>query len=769
MRLLLCLALALAAAPASSAEPEPPAEQRAQLDVYLNGAPRESIIVLLRGDDVLASVEDLENAGLRGFEGRRELAGGRLLVSLRSLAPLLRFEVDERALALRLTVEASLLGTARLDLRPSARPAGLVPRGDPSGFFNYSAQLRTDGQVSGFAEAGGGRDGVLLYSAGSLLGDGRAVRGLTNVTMDEPAALRRWIGGDTFASAGGLGGSLFVGGFSLVKEYGLDPYLVRGPLPRLSGYAATPATLDVYVNGVLVREQLLPPGGYDLANLPVTSGSGMVRTVLRDAFGRTEVLDWRYYYTAGLLARGLADYGYSLGFERRAFGVESFDYGRPVLVARHRVGLTNAFTLGGRLEAANNLVSGGPTATFGFSWGEVEASAAASQQAGTAGAAGSLSYAFVSRAFTGSALLRVMSTGYATASQRAIDDRPRVQANVFAGLPVVSRLSITASYSLLDYRDAGLSDTASLQASLQLSRDVAFVLTGSRSRAAGSPSLGLFATLSWAVMPGTVADASLQSGNDGTGASTGVQKSLPLGTGFGYRARVGTGLGPETLSGLLQYQWEHGRYELEYDRTGSTGTGLATVSGGAAFIAGRGFLTRPVQDGYALARVGAPGVRGYLEGQEVGRTDGKGDLLVPNLLPYYGNRLSIADTDLPLDYRVGSTLQLAAPAFRSGALVQFPSERIAIFFGQLVVEAAGKELVPAYGELTVRPAGGPVSSPVGRDGRFYFENLPPGPHPAEVEWSGGSCAFELEVPEPSTRNDLGRVRCLTGQAPSSEP
>ncbi len=304
-RLVLLALLALTAA-SSWAEPPhedvtvfPPGEQRAQLDLFVNGAQRETVLVVLRGGDVLVAAEDLENAGLRRFEGRRESVGGRVMVSLRSLAPLLRFEVDERALALRITAEAPLLGIARLDLRPAARPPGLVPRGDPAGFFNYSAQLRTDGQLTAFAEAGAGSDGRLLHSSGSLLSDGRAVRGLTSLTVDEPAALRRWIAGDTFASAGGLGGGVSLGGLSLVKEYGLDPYLVRGPLPRLGGFAATPSTLDVYVNGVLVRQQLLPPGGYDLANLPVTAGSGTVHTVLRDAFGRTEVLDLRYYYTSG--------------------------------------------------------------------------------------------------------------------------------------------------------------------------------------------------------------------------------------------------------------------------------------------------------------------------------------------------------------------------------------------------------------------------------------------------------------------------------------
>ena len=50
---------------------------------------------------------------------------------------------------------------------------------------------------------------------------------------------------------------VILGGVSLAREYSLDPYLVRSPMPRLSGFASTPSTLDVYVNGrVYTRDSL---------------------------------------------------------------------------------------------------------------------------------------------------------------------------------------------------------------------------------------------------------------------------------------------------------------------------------------------------------------------------------------------------------------------------------------------------------------------------------------------------------------------------------
>ncbi|HSN15942.1 MAG TPA: fimbrial biogenesis outer membrane usher protein, partial [Anaeromyxobacteraceae bacterium] len=418
----------MAALATSDGAPSP----TALLDLVVNNGPALPIRAVLREGDVLVAVEDLAAAGLRSFLGKRELVDGREHVSLASLEPLLRYDVDERALALRVTAGVELLGTASLDLRPTRRPAGLEIRGDASGFLNYSAQLRSDTQrASGFAEAGASQGGRLLYASGQLLSDGSAVRGLTSLTFDDVPELRRLVLGDAFAGSGGLGGGLLLGGVSIVREYGLDPYFVRSPMPRLGGFASTPSVLDVYVNGVLTRQVPVAAGGYDVTNLPVTTGAGNVQTVLRDAFGRTEVLNWQYYYTAGLLARGLSDYGYSVGFRRLEYGRTSFEYGRPVFVSRHRVGVADSLTMGGRLDMAEDLVSGGPSATVGLPFGSIDLEAAGSAQAGTFGAAASAGYSFVSRRFSGGALLRVLSGGYAHAGLRASDDRARVQSSLF--------------------------------------------------------------------------------------------------------------------------------------------------------------------------------------------------------------------------------------------------------------------------------------------------------------------------------------------------
>ncbi len=124
----------------------------------------------------------------------------------------------------------------------------------------------------------------------------------------------------------------------------------------------------------------------------------------------------------------------------------------------------------------------------------------------------------------------------------------------------------------------------------------------------------------------------------------------------------------------------------------------------------------------------------------------RGDLPVPDLLAYYGNRLRVADQDIPLEYAVGSTEQTIATPLRGGALVAFPVRPLRAATGKLVVVMAGEALVPAYGQFTVTAEGQRLDSPIGQDGEFYLDNVPTGRYSALIEHDTARCAFTLEVP-----------------------
>jgi len=741
------------------------AEGSGLLLLVVNGVEGKDVPVVIRKSDVLVRVSDLESAGLRNFAGRRETVSGELYVSLASLSPQIVFRLDEKAVALRITAQAAALPLQRVDLAPAPPPIA-EPSGDSSAFLNYTAQINERRELFGFGEAGANVAGALLYSGVSWTADNRVVRGLSNVTIDRPEATQRWIAGDSFASLGSLGGGALLGGLSVSREFSTDPYRVHSPLPGASGATQTPSTLQVFVNGALVHEEQIAPGRFELTNVPVSTGAGTIRTVLRDAFGRETEIASPYYFNSGLLRPGLSDYSYSAGVQRLSFASESVAYGAPLLLGRHRWGLTDFFTGGLRFELGEGLQSGGATLTFGTGFGDVEIAGAASRDASVPGRAASFIYTLTTRLITVGARVQALSDHYANSSLRAFEDRRRLEVNLAAGIPVGRSLTVSLEGDSSFWRDQPRSDTASMRASVFLGRGLYASLSGGATRVEGGRPVSEFAAgLLWAFDERSIASASQVRRDGGAMVSAlDAQRSLPLANGVGYRlhAEKADQFDQPTGSALLQYQGDHGRYELNGVKTLTGYGGSFSAAGGLAFIDGSIFATRPLQDGFALVRVpGVGNVHAFLNNQEVGTTDSSGALLVPNLTPYLGNRLSIRDTDLPLDFQLAAVERVTSAPLRGGTIVRFPARRLSGVSGSVIFEwPTGRTAVPAYGELSVELNGEQITSPIGAEGRFYLEDLPPGLYPADVSSRIGDCKLTLSVSDQASAiQELGELRC----------
>jgi outer membrane usher protein len=401
--------------------------------------------------------------------------------------------------------------------------------------------------------------------------------------------------------------------------------------------------------------------------------------------------------------------------------------------------------------------------------GELELSIAFSRDGNAAGGGALAGYRFASRVLTAGALVRLQSTRYATASLRALDDRTTFFADAYTSVPLGRRLSATLEYQAQTSRDAGFSDRMSLRGDLQLGRGVALSLSTDRSRPPGAPAqAGLLLMLTWSYGDRSTMDAFGSRRGSTTGVGAGAQQSLPAGEGAGYRVRTEHGeLGDSALA-QVQYQGPYGRYEGGVERIGGMNAANGSISGGLVAMGGNLFLTRSVDQGFALIDVGGvEGVRGYSNNQPIGRTDSRGLLLIPSLLPYYGNRISIQGTDVPIDFEVGNTEKLIAPSLRGGALVQFEVRRVRTLTGRVLMSRTGESSVaPAFGTLKVPGQKGSVPSPIGAGGEFYLEDLPPGVHPAEVQSDAGSCALVLRIPaDGAAMLDLGELHCSAAPAP----
>jgi len=736
-------------------------ERRALLELRVNEVKKEEVVVYLRGDDVLARVTDLYKAGLRSFKGRRDKIRGEEYVSLKSLAPNVFFLIDDSDLSLRLTADPTFLDPTIIPLK-TIRPPAIVYREDTSGFLNYAFNLRDFQRFEAFSEAGLTIKNALLYGSVSRNSEGQFVRGFSNITLSQHDRLNRAIFGDVLVNSDVLGGNLVMAGVQFARDFGLDPYFVRNPTINYSGAVTVPSTVDIYVNGRFLRQVAVPPGQFEFQDLPVPAGAGETRLVVRDAFGGEREYGTQYYFTAGLLKAGLHDFSYNLGVQRKNLGTESWDYGPFVLLGRHRFGITDQITAGFRLEASPSVVNVGSSVVMGLPLGEMELAAAASSEQGIAGGAAFLGYNYLSELFNFGLSARLLSPSYATTSLKGSDSRSWLNVNAVTGFRVRPNTGVLLRYTFDDSQSQGSMHRFSVSLSTRLMNDISLFINGAHTQQGRRSSNEVYTGLTF-LLGHTTAALSYEN-RDGLGRETILlQKSLPLGSGYGYRLQAGTREGDDVaVDSLAQYQGAYGRYEAAYSHSAGQNLTNLRLAGGLAVIGQRFYLSRPIQQSFGVIQVpGIEKVRGYASNQEIGYSNSDGDIFVPNLLPYYGNKLGISDKDIPLNYTIDATERLVAPPLRGGSLAVFPVRRIQRVTGKVGVEKAGQRSIPSYGQLTVTAGGKIFESPIGKQGEFYLENVTPGRHAAVIDYKDQSCHFYLEVPSSEESViELGVLRCV---------
>jgi outer membrane usher protein len=738
-------------------------DQRAVLELIVNRVASGESLVVLRGTDALVPIETLQKAGLRGFAGRRETLGGEELVSLTSLAPGVTFAVDEIELRLTLTASPELLGLTVRDLWSGA-PANLVYRKDTSSYVNYSVNWHTNRQFDLFAESATSVRGVSIYN--SVSASRQAVtRGLTSVTIDQRRQLRRWTVGDSLAYSGPLGGDAWIGGITIAKEFSIDPYYVRHPTLSLSTPIAVPSVMEVYVNGQVVSQERVTPGRLDIRNLPMTMGRNDARVVVRDAFGETRELSSTYYLTTTALSEGVHDYQYNVGFRRLAVGDQNWDYRTPVMLARHRVGVTDSFTAGGRVELhPGRLFSGGPSVNVRLPFGEVETAGSLSRRRERWGTAAMASFTYTGRPVTAGGSVTFANPRHATLTPNPIGEDPRRQGSVFASVALARAVSVTLQHTQTRLYQRISRDRTRLLTSVHVSRNVELIASATHVHDERGSRKEAYAGLTVLFGRSSASVAHLRDSR-GDRLAVEAQQPLPLGVGYGYQLRAENGTNA-SANGVARYQGAHGRYELRQETIGAESTTTVSAMGAIVGIGGKVFAARPVEESFALVRVpGVEGVRAFASHQEIGKTGRRGDLLVPDLQAYYGNILNIADGDIPLQYAVPNVGMTLAPPYRGGAVALFDLQRVQRVIGKILI--AGTDKPHAYGELTVTAANGrSYGSPVGGDGAFYFENLPSGAYSAVVEHRGTQCTFPLDIPSSEEMVlKLGTVRCTLSTKP----
>ena len=280
----MALALALGSAwwTAAPVRGEDARDRSLHLDVLLNGQSIGLIGAFRQNQrgEILAVRKELEELGIKvpaSFKVEDEVALGAI--------PGVSFHYDEPAqrIDIKLPPDGRLPKT--YDMQPGTAPGPAPERSSVGAVLNYtlfgtsedkqfrsfwryptlsaSLDARLFSPVGVFSQTG-------ILSDRSLTGGGTdALRLETSWTYSDPGSLVSYRAGDLISSGLAWTRPVRLGGLQVQRNFGLRPDLITLPLPGVTGSAAVPSTVDIFVNGTKTISQDVGSGPFRITNIPI--------------------------------------------------------------------------------------------------------------------------------------------------------------------------------------------------------------------------------------------------------------------------------------------------------------------------------------------------------------------------------------------------------------------------------------------------------------------------------------------------------------------
>ena len=181
------------------------------------------------------------------------------------------------------------------------------------------------------------------------------------------------------------------------------------------------------------------------------------------------------------------------------------------------------------------------------------------------------------------------------------------------------------------------------------------------------------------------------------------------------------------------------------------------ANGSVGWLKGLPFATRNIGlDSFAVVKVGdIKGLPVYRSNQIIATTNNSGMALVPNLLPYQKNNITIDPSELPLDVEFKSVQETPVPYARSGLFVEFPVRRSRNAL--VVLHQANGKPVPLGARVTATPGGQKFI--VAKRGQVYLTDLTTD-NRITVQWRDGHCDLAITLPADGPAEPLiGPLTC----------
>ena len=766
--------------PQITAAPNAPALDQTGPQVYgivVNGAEMSSGTTVIRqGNDVYVLRSDLESWNfLPPPKAAATTIEGQSYYEL-SKIPGVKYTIDAAHQAVVIQAPSKLFRTTVVDVRESASPVPQAP--GTGGFLNYTLYGTSTGSgVRGDVQLGATLSDATVTTEylSQGIGHGAVNRVGTAYRRDDLKNMTTLTIGDAVTGAGTLGLSSRFFGVNWASNFGIEPNFVPYAVPDLSGNSAVPSTVDVILNNATMAQQEVRPGPFSFQNLPLAVGANQVQLVVTDALGQQHIVTASYYRAPTLLEPGLTQFSYSGGFQRRNNGTLGGSYGSGFFEGTTRHGFNQHFT--GEAHAELSL---GREAVAGVS-GSWLISRLGVVQLGIAGSAGklgegvrsALGYTYTSHRFSFGAADLYSSPSFQQVGNDTPFSRSSISGRNEFALSGSVRMSGVTELSLGDVYDSStpyiVDPGSQRQSARALTGTITTVLAQTQINLSYLSSYGqvrsgsVFLSLARRVGKSDFAQEQTQSVRGVTTSQVQLTHEGPVQLNP-YKDRLDYSIAASPNSqgySSAAFVLNAPHFIAAVDGGVAQGQDFvdAGFQGGVAYIGHRFYLAQPFTQSYGLLEFGYPHVRVYSDGQWIGTTDKNGRVLIPNLMPYRDNAITVDERDLSLDVQAEKDVRVN-PVNGGGAIVRMKSKVEHSALISLVDEKGN----PIVAGVTLRNPKGRKGEvwPVADDGQAFIEPIEPGRMELLADAEGQPlCKASLVVPQNvKVDQDLGIVTCL---------
>lgn len=546
-------------------------------------------------------------------------------------------------------------------------------------------------------------------------------------------------------------------GFALSRDFATIPTRNVRPTATQQFTLQRTSTVDVVVDGVVIRRLTLPAGSYNLQDIPLTEGITNLELVITDNNGKEERINFSIATGMDLLQEGEFEYNFNGGIESNVSSSEpEYNSDKYIINGEIEYGINSSFTFGGNFQASNNTYQMGQRSLFATALGIFDLKTTYSvHELLDDGVAASLGYDFISednqdQKFEFSAYYNYYSKSF-TGVRADIDEYTELPlntnehyftSNVSYSFNPYLKILLNGNYvHTYDTDDRYWTISPALSGSI-FDTGATWSIRGTHKQYLSNEKefTGLM-SLSWPI--GTTANiisryttedneiSTEYSYRNNVGNSGGV--NMYIGATHSENSDIDASAGIDYDANRFSFSAEHGSRFTDFSNDTNEHLTQAQLSTGIAFSGTQFAFGRPVGESFAIIRQHKSIAKNYTEispsntGARM-HSDIFGAMLVPDLAAYSEQILTYDVEDLPSGYDLGAGIFPINPGYGQGYNLQIGSNASITLIGSLM-DATSKEpisLISGKAILLGREDVEPLVFFTNRTGRFAITGMRPG-------------------------------------------